>query len=254
MAGQSNMVGSGFSSALPAALQLPQDDVKFSWYMGTDNVYTSDGFEDLRPLNAHLAGFGSEVTFGRALADSLTEDVAIVKVSYVGRGLERWWIPSRNELYPVLISHVTQAMEDLAGQGYEPDLEALVWVQSQADARWDVAAARYESNLDAMVGAFRAEFSEPDLPFIQSQHPIISNAPYGDEVRLAKAAFTDKDVDNHLVSIDDLKLRNDLIHFQSGTHIELGYRLADTYLTTVPEPGSLILMGLLGGLGLRRPR
>lgn len=233
MAGQSNMVGSANTNDLPAELQSGQSDVLYSWQLGTNSTYYSNGFEQLRPISAHGTSFGSEVTFGRAVADALVEDVAIIKVAFNGRGLECWWVPWRDEFYPRLIDHVTDALTDLSDQGYAPDLAALVWVQSQADANWDYATPRYEDNLDSFVGSFRTEFGAPDLTFIQNQHHVDSNAPYGDIVRQEKINFTDKDPVNYLVNIDSHSLKSDDIHLSSLAQIELGYRLADAYLSSV---------------------
>lgn len=237
MAGQSNMFGAANTNDLPTELQSGQSDVLYSWELGTNptDTYYSNGFEQLRPISAHGTSFGSEVTFGRAVADELAEDVAIIKVAYNGKGLERWWAPFRNELYPLLVDHVAAALTDLTDQGYEPDLAALIWVQSQADANWEYAAARYEHNLDRFVGSFRTEFGVSDLAFIQNQHHADSNASHGDIVRQQKNNFTDKDADNHLVNIDSHNLKNDNVHLSSLAQIELGYRLADAYLSSVSE-------------------
>ena len=212
MAGQSNMVGSGGESTLPEALRSPQDDVLFNWQIRTNETRFSDGFEALRPLTGIGGTFGSEITFGRALADALTEDVAIVKVAYVGRGLERWWVPWRNELFQVMTSHTDAALADLVSQGYTPEVAGFAWVQSQADANWEYAANRYEQNLESMVGAFRDHYNDPDLIFMQNQHHASARAPYGELVRQAKIAFTENDPHSYLVNIDDQFIQSDKIH------------------------------------------
>ncbi len=251
MAGQSNMVGAGVVSDLPTALQRPQTDVRYSWQIGTNGINYSNGWENLRSISAHGTSFASEVTFGRSVADALTEDVAIIKIAFNGNGLERWWIPSRNERYVRLVDHVRKALDDLSQQGLTPELDALVWVQSQADASWEYAAARYEQNLDSLVGSFRQEFSLPNLTFIQNQHHANSSAPYGQLVRDAKDAFTTKSINNFLVNIDSHTLNKDLTHLSSAAQIELGYRLANTYLATIPEPGTFLVIAGLSGILLR---
>lgn len=247
MAGQSNMLGGSRVSGLPESLRGPQHDVLYSYLTPAIKDDVSDGFESLRPLERDEGNFtyGSEITFGRTVADSTDGSIAIIKVAYRGTGLANRWLPERDDLYVAMKSHVEEALSDLADMDYVPNLEAFVWVQSQADARRESFASSYQDNLNSLVSTFREDFGAQDLLFLQSQHHINSNAEFGGIVRQKKISYTNSDPNSRLIDIDDLALNDDEVHFSTQAHIELGNRLAAEYLSAVPEPSSAVVVFLI---------
>ena len=87
LGGQSNMDGRADNDDLPSELQLPQSDVQ---------IYFEGSWYDLQPGLSFLQlgqSFGPEVTFGRELADSYNEKIALIKYARGGTSLAQDWNP-----------------------------------------------------------------------------------------------------------------------------------------------------------------
>jgi hypothetical protein len=245
MAGQSNIYGILGREELPSDLAAPQDiPFKFSMqYVPTRN-FVSDGFIDLQPLSNLgpqylLSTFASELTFGQAMRQQSARKIAILKVAANATTLVVDWNPAiPTSLYNPLTSTTNEAMIELADLGYQPSVKGVVWVQGENDAQTATDANNYRDNLSGFLDALRTEaFFSADVPVVVNQLHTATNIRFAATVRNAQAAAIAGRVDNvHLLNNDDLTLYVDGIHYSATMQLEVGKRLADFYLSVVPEP------------------
>ena len=101
--GQSNGNGRGDASELVAPLDVAQSDVLFYWHktqVTPNGNLIQDTWVDLQPDSGHgindpssfAVEFGSELTFGRTLADAdPSVNIAIIKYTHGGTNLRANW-------------------------------------------------------------------------------------------------------------------------------------------------------------------
>lgn len=263
MAGQSNMVGGGSASDLPAELRS-QSDIRYSYLVNPDRArdpglpdafYTSDGWGDLIPRNN--THFGPEMTFGRTVADAQPDrELALIKIASDATNLRTAWRKGATggpRLYQTLLDEVATALALLVDDGYEPTVTGVVWVQGSGDADLPHAVA-YQQHLTNLIANLRDDLANPDLAFVYNEYHIDSDRDGVAEIRASQRNVAAADPLAGLINLDDQDLRFDNIHFTSQTHQVAGQRLAQAYLALVPEPGSAALVLSAGGmlLGLRR--
>lgn len=237
LAGQSNMVGGNPMSTLEPALVNPQEDVLYAYQLpDVKNKPVESDWEFLRPLTEVFGTtYGPELFFGRLLADTLGEPIAIIKSADNGSSLSTNWNPDSHELYDGMTRFVDDRLDDLIDMGYTPQIEAFIWVQGTADSFTTESGSSYEATLELYLAAIITEFGP--LPFIQSQQSILTGAMPGclpviglGGVRMGKTNFT-QNHDARLIETDDLILR-DCWHYDAPSTKELGNRLAIAYLHT----------------------
>jgi len=231
LAGQSNMLGRGETSALPAALTGAQHDVMFD---------DSGAFDALAPAGGSSGEFGPEVLFGRTTADALSSrQIALVKHAVGGTNLASDWDPSGGPQYTTFINRVDTALQRIRDMGLEPELGGMLWMQGERDSRDQAMADAYQTNLVNFITAVRDHLDEPDLPFIiglptESLPP--GNYPYQDTVRAAQRYVNESMGSTAIVETADLTLKSDNVHFDGAGQIGLGERFAamqqrvDTYI------------------------
>lgn len=234
MAGQSNMVG-GAPEPAPSNLS-PQADILYQYRLeiGVNPIrrHESTTWGPLRTLAGLGVGssYGSELSFGNAMASREAGKVAIIKTAANGTSLATRWMPSQTDsaaLYPWMIEKVNSSLDELRGQGYDPTIEGFVWIQGEGDAGAPDRAAAYGANLGTLASALRSDLNVPNLPFLLNELHANLNRAYRNEVRQGQRAAAAADPNMHIVNGDDLGLLSDSVHFLSSTHIEMGRRLAD---------------------------
>ena len=253
LGGQSNMSGSGSSpTGLPTSpvnLQQPQDDVFFFYRQnGQGNAVQTT----LRPGSGKNGDFGPEVTFGRTVADALPGvNLGLIKHAQGGTSLADDWDPTTGNTYQNFKQTVSDALSAITTNGDTYEITAMLWTQGESDGL-ENKHAQYQANLTAFIADVRSEYGS-DLPFFLSQISInqtaVSNLA---AIRGAQSAVALADPDTYLIDTDSFSTGT--IHFDANGQIALGEAYADAYLAVVPEPGSLVLMGLGGLLVLRRRR
>lgn len=232
MAGQSNMVG-GAPDPAPANLS-PQSNILYQWRIqrdvGVRNETTTWGpLKSLVGMNVG-SSYGSELSFGNAMAARIPGKVAILKVAANGTSLATRWMPGQNDseaLYAWMIEKVNSSLDQLRGLGYQPTVAGFVWIQGEGDAGAQDRALAYGANLTTLVSALRTDLGVPNLPVVLNElHADVARV-YRNEVRQGQRAAAAADPNMHIVNGDDLGLLSDSVHFLSTTHIEMGRRLAD---------------------------
>lgn len=189
LGGQSNANGRGDASQLTAPLASPQTDVRFYWHrtQATTNVgwLLEDQWIDLAPGSGHGTTspvypkeFGSELSFGRAMADANpSARIAIIKYSQGGTNLYSQWSAS-GEMYSTFVVTVSAALAALTAAGDTYELGGMIWHQGEADT--GSQADGYEGNLTSLVNRVRNDLFAGQLaPFVIGS---LSNSQYGSQI------------------------------------------------------------------------
>lgn len=283
VAGQSNALGAGGLAGLPNDLRR-QPDVRYWYYTNRGN--TRNKFQDLAIVGST---FGPELNLGRVLADTLDDEIAIVKVAQPGTELAKLigrtdWSPnSQGELYDRLIQNVNNATAKIVSLGDTPHLAGIFWMQGESDGKsgnlvgggfvppQPETANAYESNLNHFIAELRTDLNVPELPFFIGEinigdDPSVRTVPdsnyntrFGEwgltpTIQAAEAAVAAADPRTHLIKTQQFSLLSDFLHFDRAGQLDLGEAFAKAYLATVPEPSSccLLLASVMTLFGFKR--
>jgi hypothetical protein len=172
--------------------------------------------------------WGPEIGFGRRLAAAGVTNILIVKASRGGGGNGFWLKGSGDDhMYKHVVDTVKKAVAALPkGAGFE--VAGLLYVQGESDN--DAEAAAAGERLKKLVENLRA-----DLPHAEGMKALVGGiaAPGArrDIVRSRQAALPA--ADPAFKYIDTLDLRPQLydnLHFNKAAKLELGKRMAETWL------------------------
>ena len=244
LGGQSNMDGRAATSGLPtspANLQQPQTDVLF---------YEGGSLRGLQPGSG--TDFGPEITFGRTIADALPdENFALIKYAVGGTSLHTDWDPVTGPRYSSFQNTVAAGLTALttganAGNTYE--IVGMLWTQGERDAKDGRTTSEYEADLNGLIAAVRSDYGDADdLPLFFSrlsdgQTDISSGQLIA--IRAAQGNVAAGDAEAYLVDTDGFGLNSGALHFNAAGQIALGQAFGQAYLSTAPEPSSLVLVGI----------
>lgn len=268
VAGQSNAVGAGSAAAeLSPAWHAAQPDVRL-WF----EIGPAEGIEHLavritsggkfvplafqtdasgRTFGSSIEGFGPELRLGRTLADSLDDDVAIVKFAFNGSDLAHDWNPDiPGSLCAQLLRRVRAARIALTNAGYSASVDGLFWMQGESDAASSDDAWLYAERLTKLIVRARVELGEPLLPVVIGRlNAHIDSAegyslPYVNVVRAQQTFVVSNVPYTALVDTDDLSLTPDQLHFDAHAELDLGLRFAAERLAiTSDAPGTAFCFG-----------
>lgn len=265
LAGQSNATGRGDSSDLTGVFSSPQSDVLFYYHKTLDasnNILPEDQLIPLAPGAGHgkvspvnSSEFGAEVSFGRTMADARPDrNILIIKYSHGGSNLHTQWSPT-GEMFPTLVDTVTAALSDLADNGDSYDMQGMMWVQGESDTG-GTNATGYGANLQNLIGRARTElFGGEDAAFVFSRLSANQYNSIGGGVGTVRdqQQWVEQNVAmTTLIDTDGAAFTTrpgDMIHFDAAGQVALGEAMAAAMLQySVPEPGTLCSMGLLGSI------
>jgi hypothetical protein len=243
MAGQSNMVGAGYTYQLKAPYNATQPDVKIWNYTGSW-ISLSPSYEGT--IDSDRDGrFGPEVTFGYTINNLFpNDDIYLVKYAVNGTTLSYDWDPNRTDgLYNTLKTRVTAALGNLTSTGHTYTIAGMLWMQGETDAKDYSAANAYQANLEEFITKVRTDFSASDMKFVIGR---ISPpwATYTGKVRAAQEAVAAKMTNVSWFNTDDLPIMSATqpnYHYSSAGQVELGIRFANQF--AVPEPSMFVLIG-----------
>jgi len=257
LAGQSNMVGLGLASDLPANLAAPQCSVpiKVESGLNTDPAL-ADTWLPLGPgFGAFGAGsrIGPEIGFGHDMRALLAgRSLALIKSSVGATSLACNWNPSTptepacaNQmlpyLYPGFISSTKTALDELRTL-WDVNVAGMLWMQGESDSGPPEFAAAYQSALTFFIQSVRAELETPNLPVVVAK---IARQPWAvcgldpDAVRAAQDAVAAADPLVAVIETDDLPKLNtppaicqipageDPFHYNAAGLLEMGSRFAE---------------------------
>jgi hypothetical protein len=242
-AGQSNMIVlQTHATDLPPERRLPQSQVLF--YGPDENGST---WAPLQPPTTSAGGFGPEISAGAHLtAFAQYALVAEVKFAASGANLANQWNPDTpGSYYNQLLARVQAATQSLQAEhpGDDVTIAGFFWMQGEADAQNAGFAAAYEANLNHFIDRVRADYGDPDLPFIVGRiryWPYV----YAAQVRAAQANVAAAKPGVGLVNTDSLPMNaDDYVHFTSAGAYQLGTLFADAFLRlTLPAAAYLPLI------------
>lgn len=231
LAGQSNMSGRGVVAAEdetthPRVYALT---ARGGWALARDPVH----FDKPR-----LAGVGPGLTFGKTMADAQPAvSIGLIPGAIGGVSITRW-VPdvydreTRTHPYDDAVARA-HAVLDAHGE----TLTGVLWDQGEADGRR--TADEYETLLVGLVERLRAEFGNPDLPFVAAQKApfYVTGHPGAANVNEAIARLPGRLPHTAFVTTEGLTDKGDGTHLDAASARELGRRFAaamERLLSTQP--------------------
>jgi type 1 glutamine amidotransferase len=237
LAGQSNMQGVGdlvdVTPPSPRVMLLGMDDKweqaeePLHWLVDSpDPVHSGDPHTQAqRSAAEHKTrnkGAGLGLPFAVTLADSTGVPIGLIASAHGGTSMEQWNPAKKeqggNSLYGSMLRQVKLAGGKVKG---------VLWYQGESDAMGG-AAKVFPKVFADFIGAVRADFGQPELPFYYVQIGRFINAfdPKGwNTVQDAQRQIVDRVSNTAVISVVDLEL-DDLIHVGTQGLKRAGQRLA----------------------------
>lgn len=209
LGGQSNMQGLGRHALLPAELKI-QDMLL---YHSSPCVGTSPGpnrLVPLQPVGSDRFQFGPEIGFGAAMIGYRpATPICLIKHALGGTSLQMKWNPGANNAdtdhfgpeYRTFINTVNGGLAALRADGWEPQIEGMLWQQGEQDSKAGVntggdgnstSADDYGANLKHFVARVREQFAADIAPdgmrFVLGQI-----APYYPEGGTLRTVYPERD-------------------------------------------------------------
>jgi len=229
LAGQSNMVGLGYTSDLSAADKKPVVSTTIYY---NDSVHPNPNTLKWMPLAPGFGvlpdRFGPELSFGRRLRQLWPQPpMALIKVAEGGTALSDRWAAKTGDLYQLLVSEVKQQLAVLNTTS-QAQIVGLVWLQGESDGMTSSQANAYQTNLTKFVTGLRQDLNLPALPFTAGLISLRSEWPYAQKVRNATIAVTQALPPGNVVETADLAtLASDPVHSDSASNLTVGRRFAN---------------------------
>jgi hypothetical protein len=217
LAGQSNMQGRGATEDLPEHLKTQPENVRF---------YTHGRESTIGKYHY----FGPEVNFAHLISNTFPNDnVIIIKSAASGSSITQW-LPG-TELYAGLIRQVKFVVDPA-----EADIQAIVWMQGETDAKDETLAKAYKDNLKAVIDGLRKDLHANNTMFLvgritQPDH----NFSMEKTVRNAQNEVDKDNPNTIIVPTDGIGKLYDNVHFNSEGLVELGRRFALAFVNRRKE-------------------
>lgn len=258
LGGQSNMTGRASISNLPteaAGLANPQDDVLFYHDAGKTATDEANQRKLITLRSGSGTDFGPELSFGRTVADGMPgTKLALIKYAYGGTNLKDDWDPNTGSVYATFQTTINNGLAALTAAGHTYSISAMLWTQGEADV--SRTTPEYQADLNELIAAVRGSYGS-DLKFFMSALPDTqtwTSASKRAVVNDAQLLVAGSDPLAYVVNTDGFEQKSDNLHYNATGQVQLGEAFGEAYLSTVPEPSSLVLLGLGGLALLRRPR
>ena len=256
LSGQSNMNGSGQANQLSEFWQQPIEGV---------TIYRAGAFKPVIAGNkdGKSGRFGPEVGFAHYMRQNNPNPskLFIIKFALSGQPLDAGWSkptangggwlgpepgPNRTTFYPGtspddpniglhykrLMSHVATAMEQIKQDGYIPELQGIVWMQGEADAKHEISAGRYDQSLAHFKKRIEEDLSSDSVPFVFGQvlphEPALDRFTARDLIRKRMAQADNRSGDERavdniwMVPTEGMELLKDTVHYSTKGQLALG--------------------------------
>ena len=248
-AGQSNMVGSDSKvddiKRFPPfqGLEKPQADVKFSYCIGREDKFKSDGWVDLQPVNNVV---GPELSFARKVSQRIKAPIAIIKCAAGGTHLGGDWNPdepSGFKMYPLTLELIRLSLAELDKQNIPYRIEGFVWHQGENDMFEAEYMANYGANLKNFLAKWRRDLGTPKLKFYIGE--LCTKTIWGMDlrdrmyaIRTGQKSVTESDPLAEYIPTSHVGVEiggGVGLHYHYGTlgQLEHGENYADAYLRTI---------------------
>ena len=119
-------------------------------------------------VSEHRTFFGPELGLARQLWADTGRSAFFIKETYPGSWLTTTWniAGGPGSVAPAAFDNIMKTMKRDSRAGVLDSIGAVYWVQGEADAMLPEAAAAYQANLAALIGAFRSQLPmNPAAPF-----------------------------------------------------------------------------------------
>lgn len=248
-AGQSNMVGSDSRAEdiqhFPpfAGLDKPQVKVLFSYSIGREEMLTSKGWVELKPVAGVV---GPELSFAKRVTQGINAPIAIIKCASGGTTLGGDWNPdepSGFKLYPLALRLIQTSLAELDRRKVAYRIEGFMWHQGENDMFSKEFRPNYGKNLRNFLASWRRDLKTPDLKFYIGE--LCTKTVWGMDnrenmyaIRAGQKAVTDTDPLAEYIptSHDAVEIGSGAgLHYHYGTlgQLEHGQNYADAYLRTI---------------------
>jgi len=182
--------------------------------------------ETIPPRDPHRAkGAGLGLTFAKAMVEKTGIPVGLVPAAHGGTSMQQWDPALRDRGGESLYGATVERFKAVGGK-----VAGILWYQGESDAN-PADAAQYAQRMMALVESFRADFSQPDLPFYLVQlgefitDPTLDLLAGWNSVREIQRTLPDMLPNVGMVSAIDCGL-DDGIHIDTSGLKTLGKRLA----------------------------
>jgi hypothetical protein len=248
-AGQSNMVGSDSHvkdiNRFPPFLGLdrPQDKVLYSYNIGREDKFASNGWVALQPVDNVV---GPELSFARQVSQVTKAPIAIIKCAAGGTTLGGDWNPdepSGFKLYPLALQLIRSSLAELDRKKVPYRIEGFMWHQGENDMFDKTFKPNYGKNLKNFLASWRRDLKTPKLKFYIGE--LCTKTVWGMDnrdnmyaIRAGQKAVTDTDPLAEYIptSHDGVEIGGGAgLHYHYGTlgQLEHGVNYADAYLRTI---------------------
>ena len=253
LAGQSNMAGSGQANQLAEMWQQPVEGAL---------IYQGGAFKTLAAGNK--GRFGPELGFAHYLVKNNPNPsrIFIIKFALSGQPLDAGWNggaadgsswvspepgPNRKTFYPgtspddpnmglhykKMAEHISAAMKKLGEDGYHPELQGIVWMQGEQDAKNEVSAGRYDRSLAVFKTRLEKDFNSGNhVPFVFGQilphEPALDRFTHRDLIRQRMAEADHRSGSERavkgvwMVPTEGMELLKDTVHYSTKGQLALG--------------------------------
>ncbi len=225
-------------------------------------VETTDGRAPLSDhLNAKYPGVTHELPLYGDGGTSLHPDFDSFGPSWHPSLMDGVNDSSDSSLYR-LLNEYQNTLNSITAAGDTPVTKGFFWMQGYQDSKsggthppQPNASDNYDTRLAALIERVRLETSIPDLPVVIGEtcvgpDPDYGEAAYAPVVQAAQAFVAANDPYVWLAETDVSQLGPDDTHFTPDGH----YELAGDMVALIPEPTSLCLLAVGGGIALIRRR
>ena len=252
LAGQSNAAGCSRDEYLQKNLS-PEQYEKYA--NGFDNVYInyfasgtneSHAFVKCKAAQGEWGGFfGPELGLAEKLSEAFPDQTFfIIKYAWSGTNLcEQWRSPSSGgevgPLYNSFVEYTKNSLEYLTVKGYDVSIEAMCWMQGEADSMGEESTLAYEQNLSNFITDIRTKFapyaSNNGIAFVDAYIAATIFWTHYEQINQAKRAVADSspmnvviDTIEHGLSVTEEPADEpDIAHYDSLSEIKLGHLFAE---------------------------
>ncbi len=224
MAGQSNMAGRGLVEPLDtiANKRILTIDKFDKW------IYAKEPLHFYEPT---MAGLDCGLSFAHRVLDSVPKgiSIAVIPCAIGGSSIEQW---IGNETFRgiELLSNFKTKVHQVQEYGA---IKSILWHQGEANTKSELIPS-YAENLENLTILFRDIVKNDALPILIGQLGSYAEPKEWqqkwDAINNIIDEVVETDINTYVVYTQDLKSKNDKIHFDSESQRTLGKRYADTYL------------------------
>ena len=225
LAGQSNMAGAGLYKELTEEEKIPPKNVKI-WSKGT--------WHKLGPgFSANEGRFGPELAFGREMQKAYPKDtIYLIKKAAGGTSMHKHWTVSGDGgvMFKRFLADAQAAIGNLKRKDEKFTINGMLWMQGESDAAQGMGDV-YEESLRVFIKKIRAEFKQPQLPFIMGRILPTFDKPvgHGPMVRAALEKIAKEDKFAACFDTDKFE-RINKGHYNHNGQITLGKSFAKYWL------------------------